>query len=60
MSVVGFLRYISRFSLVDLWYFLAVSYFVSCCFSLICYRWYRQSRDLEDQEPLLEQTRLEH
>jgi hypothetical protein len=27
---------------------------------LICYRWYRQSRDLEDQEPLLEQTRLEH
>ena len=27
---------------------------------LICYRWYRQSRNLEDQEPLLEQTRLEH
>ncbi len=29
-SVVGFLCYINRFSLVDLWYFLAVSYFVSC------------------------------
>ena len=29
-------------------------------FFLICYRWYRQSRNLEDQEPLLEQTRLEH
>ncbi len=27
---------------------------------LICYRWFRQSRNLEDQEPLLEQTRLEH
>ncbi len=60
MSVVGFLCYIIRFSLVDLWFFLAVSYFVSCWFSLIRYRWYRQSRNLEDQEPLLEQTRLEH
>jgi hypothetical protein len=30
MSVVGFLCYIIRFSLVDLWYLLAVSYFVSC------------------------------
>ncbi len=30
MSVVGFLCYIFRFSLVDLWYFLAVSYFVIC------------------------------
>ncbi len=29
-------------------------------FFFICYRWYRQSRNLEDQEPLLEQTRLEH
>ena len=27
---------------------------------LICYRWFRQSRNLEDKEPLLEQTRLEH
>ncbi len=27
ISVVGFLCYIFRFSLVDLWYFLAVSYF---------------------------------
>ena len=27
---------------------------------LICYRWYRQSRNLADQEPLLEQTMLEH
>ncbi len=57
ISVVGFLCYIFRFPLVDLWYFLAVSYFVSC---LICYRWFRQSRNLEDQEPLLEQMRLEH
>jgi hypothetical protein len=30
MSVVGFLCYIIRFSLVDSWYSLAVSYFVSC------------------------------
>ncbi len=28
--VVGFFCYIFRFSLVDLWYFLAVSYFVGC------------------------------
>jgi hypothetical protein len=27
MSVVGFLCYIFRFSLVDLWYFIAVSHF---------------------------------
>ncbi len=27
---------------------------------LIYYRWFRQSRNLEDQEPLLEQMRLEH
>jgi hypothetical protein len=33
---------------------------MNCQFFPICYRWYRQSRDLEDQEPLLEQTRLEH
>ncbi len=47
---------INRVSLVESWFFV-ILYFISC---LICYRWYRQSRNLEDQEPLLEQTRLEH
>ncbi len=30
ISVVGFLCYINRFSLVDLWYFFVVSYFRGC------------------------------
>jgi hypothetical protein len=36
--------------------------FVFCkfLFSIICYRWFRRSQNLEDQEPLLERTRLEH
>jgi hypothetical protein len=48
---IGFLRYIwlySGFVCNELLIF------------LICYRWFRQSRNLEDQEPLLEQMRLEH
>jgi hypothetical protein len=34
ISVVGFLCYIFRVSLVDLWYFLAVSYFFKLVISL--------------------------
>jgi hypothetical protein len=49
-----------RFYLVDLWYFLAVPYFFKLVMSVICYRWFRRSQNLEDQEPLLERTRLEH
>jgi hypothetical protein len=54
-----FVLYI-RFSLVDLWYFLAVPYFFKLVIFLIRYRWFRRSQNLEDQEPLLERTRLEH
>jgi hypothetical protein len=61
LSVVGFFL-VYRFSLVI--YVIVVFRFSVFYklgnFLLICYRWFRQSRNLEDQEPLLEQTRLEH
>ncbi len=53
-----FVLYI-RISLVDLWYFFAVPYFFKLVIFLIRYRWFRRSQNLEDQEPLLERTRLE-
>ena len=35
--------------------------FESYWFSVICYRWFQRSQNLEeDQEPLLERMRLEH
>ena len=40
--------------------FLAVPYFFKLVIFLIRYRWFRRSQNLEDQEPLLERTRLEH
>ncbi len=40
--------------------FFAVPYFFKLVIFLICYRWFRRSQNLEDQEPLLERTRLEH
>jgi hypothetical protein len=61
MSVVGFYLYY-----IFLIFFGRFVVFLSrfCIFKLlistICYRWFRRSRDLEDQEPLLERMRLEH
>ncbi len=59
MSVVGFVFHKSSF----FGRFVVFSrdfVFYKLLICLICYRWYRQSRNLEDPEPLLEQTRLEH
>ncbi len=41
-------------------FFFRGSVFFKLVIFLIRYRWFRRSQNLEDQEPLLERTRLEH
>ena len=59
LSVVGYFVFRYRSFFRYIWQCSGFVYIELLIF-LICYRWFRQSRNLEDQEPLLEQTRLEH